>query len=453
MIENCYLIIRPCERKRTPDWYETDNSRTSIKVYDPVFEASKLIAKKHEAHRGEETKEEKGQTFEKFTKIFGPSASIHDVYIGSNISDYVRDLFEGKSRVCLFYGQTGSGKTYNLMGENNFDLEKSVATSDRLDNPQDTRGLIVRMVKQLFKEVSAVCQGDKDREENYRLTANFYDLYLDKVRDIGKYVKEQLNDCVTHEVSSLSVEQIEKQFVNIQEKSDGSVNFKNLTNIEIQSSKDMAFVIDKGIDVQEIINKKLNYNSAISHTIMTLTFRNDEDDQVGRICFIRSAGSEWNSKNPPNDQRGEESIIISNSFNSLSKIVNLIKARKYAEENKERFVDVQFSYQDSKFTKILQSFLTPEFKLTVFATLHSGDSFFKDSLQTLRYCNKIRGISLATSNKCMFSQKMFDDEEDEEQMKNEAILNKITMENLELKGFIENQKVSYLCFELYSFFR
>lgn len=174
---------------------------------------------------------------------------------------------------------------------------------------------------------------------------------------------------------------------------------KNLTNIEIQNSKDMAFIIDKGVDIQEIINRKLNYNSAVAHTILSLTFRNDEDDQVGKICFIRSAGSEWNSKHPPNDQRGEESIILSNSFNSLSKIVNLIKARKYAEENKEKLLDVQLSYQDSKFTKILQNVLTPDFKLTVFATLHSGDSFFNDSLQTLRYCNKIRGISLATSNK------------------------------------------------------
>ena len=44
----------------------------------------------------------------------------------------------------------------------------------------------------------------------------------------------------------------------------------------------------------------------------------------------------------------------------------------------------------------------------------------------------------------MFSQKMFNEDDDEEQMKNEAMLNKITMKNLELKGYIENQKVSSL---------
>ena len=40
----------------------------------------------------------------------------------------------------------------------------------------------------------------------------------------------------------------------------------------------------------------------------------------------------------------------------------------------------------------------------------------------------------------MFSQKMFDEDDDEEQMKNEVMLNKITMENLELKGYIEKPK-------------
>ena len=50
----------------------------------------------------------------------------------------------------------------------------------------------------------------------------------------------------------------------------------------------------------------------------------------------------------------------------------------------------------------------------------------------------------------MFSQKMFDEDDDEEQMKNEAMLNKITMENLELKGYIENQKVCSLKYFLKS---
>lgn len=45
---------------------------------------------------------------------------------------------------------------------------------------------------------------------------------------------------------------------------------------------------------------------------------------------------------------------------------------------------------------------------------------------------------------------MFDEDDDEEQMKNEAMLNKITMENLELKGYIENQKVSSLKYFLKS---
>ena len=379
--------------------------------------------------------------YEKYSRVFGAKASLHDVYVGSNFSDLPESLFKGQKHVCVFYGQTGSGKTYNLLGENNYDLEKSITTTDKLDNPQDTRGLIVRMVKGLFAKINKACGGDKDKEENYRVTVNYYDIHLDKIRDIGKYINEYLTDSITNDLHSITQDQLERQFINIHEKPDGSVVLKNLTNIEVNSPKDMAYIIDKGLESQEVINKRLNVTSSTVHTIVALTFRNDEKKRVGKIYCVDLAGSEWNSKNVSESQRIQESIIINNSFNTLSRIVNLLRARKAAEEKNEPPPKVQLSYHDSKLTRILQNALTLEYSLAVFATVYPTDVNFNESISTLRFMDRIRGISSSASQRCLFSPKLMGDD-DEEPSKSDIMLNKLTMENLELKGVIENQKVS-----------
>lgn len=61
---------------------------------------------------------------------------------------------------------------------------------------------------------------------------------------------------------------------------------------------------------------------------------------------------------------------------------------------------------------------------------------------TLRFLDKIRGLSSASSVKCLFSPKLMSDD-DEEQNRHQVVLNKLTMENLELKGVIENQKKGF----------
>lgn len=88
-------------------------------MHDPLQDTTKSLSKKED--NKEELKEFK---FQKYSRVFGPNSTINDVFIGSDFSDYAESLFLGHKHVCVFYGQTGSGKTYNLMGENNFDLEK-----------------------------------------------------------------------------------------------------------------------------------------------------------------------------------------------------------------------------------------------------------------------------------------------------------------------------------------
>jgi hypothetical protein len=139
------------------------------------------------------------------------------------------------------------------------------------------------MVKNIFKKVDKICAGDRDKEDNFRLSMTYYDLYLDKIRDIGKYANEQLREEVKNDLSTITQDQLERQFIKTEEKPDGSVSLKNLTSIEIHDSKEMAYIIDKGMEAQEIINKRLNVSESAVHTVIMLTFKNDEKKRIGKV--------------------------------------------------------------------------------------------------------------------------------------------------------------------------
>jgi hypothetical protein len=121
----------------------------------------------------------------------------------------------------------------------------------------------------------------------------------------------------------------------------------------------------------------------------------------------------------------------------LSKIINIIRAKSTNEEIKG---SKELAYHDSKLTKILQGVVNSEFKLSVYGTLNPTNENFNKSISTLRFMDKIRGIKSSTSNKVLFSPNAG---EDDEPSKSEVMLNRLTMENLELKGFIDNQKVHF----------
>lgn len=110
----------------------------------------------------------------------------------------------------------------------------------------------------------------------------------------------------------------------------------------------------------------LGTTSSISHSILSVTFRNDEKGFTSKLFFIRLAGSEWNSTNTTEFQRIQESIVINNSFTTLSRIINLIKAKSEAEKASAAPPQVQVSYHDSKLTRMLQSVLTSEYRFTIF---------------------------------------------------------------------------------------
>lgn len=95
----------------------------------------------------------------------------------------VQKVIEGNNACVLSYGQTGGGKTYSIFGEDERYTVDNIKTYG--ESRKDRRGLVPRTVELLLQK-NKEFQGQKE----FVLTCNFAEIYLDQVRDLGKFIHE-----------------------------------------------------------------------------------------------------------------------------------------------------------------------------------------------------------------------------------------------------------------------
>ena len=95
----------------------------------------------------------------------------------------VQKIIEGNNACVLSYGQTGGGKTYSVFGEDERYTVDNIKTYG--ENKKDRRGLVPRTVELLLQK-NKEFQGVKE----FVLTCSFAEIYLDQVRDLGKFIHE-----------------------------------------------------------------------------------------------------------------------------------------------------------------------------------------------------------------------------------------------------------------------
>ena len=101
---------------------------------------------------------------------------------------------------------------------------------------------------------------------------SFYDIYLDNIRDFGKYVQDDLNKI--RDIGSISAETLEQEWLEVHERHQGEIYIRGLQQTPIKKAKDAAHIIERGQELRTIVDKKLYYSSLRSHTVFMLTFKN-----------------------------------------------------------------------------------------------------------------------------------------------------------------------------------
>lgn len=96
----------------------------------------------------------------------------------------LQKILEGTNGCILTYGPTNAGKTFTLFGEDEHWLGGGKAGYG--EGRRDKKGIIPRCVEFLLRKAK-----EMEEKMEFVMNAQFYELYLDQIRDLGKGVGDK----------------------------------------------------------------------------------------------------------------------------------------------------------------------------------------------------------------------------------------------------------------------
>ncbi|XP_022699648.1 kinesin-like protein KIF2A isoform X1 [Varroa jacobsoni] len=252
----------------------------------------------------------------------------------------IRSVFDGSMATCFAYGQTGSGKTYTMSGQGQLKGLYTLAASD-----------VFRML-QTYGSAS------------FEIRVSFFEIYGSKVLDL-------LND---------------KSPLKIMEDNRQRVVVVGLTEVEVSDESVMLDLINKGNVARTSTNTKGNENSSRSHAVFQiLLFR--ESSLHGKLSLVDLAGNERGSDTIiSNRQTQLEGAEINKSLLALKECI-----RAFGKPG------AHLPFRASKLTQILKdSFTGKRSRTCMIAMISPGQNFCENTLNTLRYANRVKELKHST---------------------------------------------------------
>ncbi|KAI9490954.1 P-loop containing nucleoside triphosphate hydrolase protein [Zychaea mexicana] len=266
----------------------------------------------------------------------------------TGIGDLVRSTMAGYNGTVFAYGQTASGKTYTMMGT------------------QEQPGVIPRSINELFTYI------EENPGREFMLRVSYLEIYKEKIRDL---IGED-NDDVKPE---------------IREDKQRGVYVQNLREVIVNSAQQVLDVIKKGEDNRHISATDYNTHSSRSHTILQIVIESRNKaafvpDQgsvrVSQLNLIDLAGSE---KATSDVERRQEGGYINKSLLSLGNVISQILQKMHNEK-------VHVQYRSSTLTRVLQTALSGNARISIICTINPTWRSKDESLNTLRFAQRAKQI-------------------------------------------------------------
>ncbi|KAK0601440.1 hypothetical protein LWI29_024286 [Acer saccharum] len=293
-----------------------------------------------------------------FDRVFIPDASQEDVFV--EISQLVQSALDGY-KVCIFaYGQTGSGKTYTMMGK---------------PGQPDQKGLIPRSLEQIFQTRQAL----KSQGWKYEMQVSMLEIYNETVRDLLSSNRDS---------SRMENGNATKQYA-IKHDANGNTHVSDLTVVDVCSTKEVAFLLDRAAHSRSVGKTQMNEQSSRSHFVFTMRIsgvnESTEQQVQGVLNLIDLAGSERLSKSGSTGDRLKETQAINKSLSSLSDVI-------FSLAKKEDHVP----FRNSKLTYLLQPCLGGDSKTLMFVNISPEPTSVGESLCSLRFAARVNACEIGT---------------------------------------------------------
>ncbi|XP_024534818.1 kinesin-like protein KIN-7K, chloroplastic [Selaginella moellendorffii] len=286
-----------------------------------------------------------------FDKVFGASATTRNVYdtVARNV---VRGAMEGINGTVFAYGVTSSGKTHTMHGDQNYP----------------------GVIPQAIKDVFSIIQETPDRE--FLLRVSYLEIYNEVINDLLDPAGQNLR--IREDAQGTYVEGVKEEVV--------------------LSPSHALSLIAAGEEHRHVGSNNFNLFSSRSHTIFTLTIESslraqgpDDEVTLSQLNLIDLAGSE-SSKTETTGLRRKEGSYINKSLLTLGTVIAKLSEGKAS----------HIPYRDSKLTRLLQSSLSGNGRITLICTITPASSNMEETHNTLKFAQRAKRIEIyAAPNRIM----------------------------------------------------
>lgn len=272
-----------------------------------------------------------------YDKVFDENTTTATVYdhIGTDI---VKGVTSGINGTVFAYGQTSSGKTHTMLG--------------------DQGGVLEMAAKDIFRQISET--SDRD----FLLRVSFVEIYNEVIRDL-------LSDATDPTVA-------------IREDPRKGV-YCEATEIIITDYDSIIKALKRGTSKRTVESTAMNDTSSRSHTIFKIVVESkqsvgsDGSVLVASLNLVDLAGSESVRHTGATGQRAKEGGKINQSLLSLSRVIHALSQPGQ-----------HVSFRDSKLTRLLQSSLSGNAKMSVVCCITPAEKYLEETRSTLQFASRAK---------------------------------------------------------------
>ncbi|XP_039775956.1 kinesin-like protein KIN-7D, chloroplastic isoform X1 [Panicum virgatum] len=290
-----------------------------------------------------------------YDRVFAPTTTTRHVYDVA-AQHVISGAMEGVNGTIFAYGVTSSGKTHTMHGD------------------QRSPGIIPLAVKDAF----SIIQETPNRE--FLLRVSYLEIYNEVVNDLLNPAGQNLR--IREDPQGTFVEGIKEEVV--------------------LSPAHALSLIAAGEEHRHVGSTNFNLLSSRSHTIFTLTIESspcgeaNEGEAVtfSQLNLIDLAGSE-SSRAETTGLRRKEGSYINKSLLTLGTVISKLTDGKAT----------HVPYRDSKLTRLLQSSLSGQGRVSLICTVTPASSNSEETHNTLKFAHRAKRIEIQASQNKIIDEK------------------------------------------------